>query len=276
MTNLPHATRQNMQDATNSTCHWLKLPAELRNQIYQLCVVYDDAIELTAYAEEAKPFTNALRPSLKWTIHVPQEPSILATAKRIRQEALGYYYGANTFQVNVPYPIFDANAHCDWLVKGILASNHPGYHYIPLPDLLSSFATYLGLKRCRLLRSVRLKINRARTINGGDWVVSCRLVDQDVISVAINSFYKEGVSKQYTQRSQCSCDLTASARARALQMRTAQNLVEVLRAFAEWYTPEASQIACTSCGLKTIKRRKPYPRRSRGQQWHFPPAVRSS
>ena len=224
-----------MPDASNSKCHWFKLPAELRNQIYQLCLVGHHRIHVIVRREEVK----ASQASYKWTLPIPQEPSILATSKRIRQEALAMYYSNSMLQIAAPY------------------------HCTALPGLLSTYTTRLGSERLKLLSSARLMINM---FSRGHWIVSCQLSQQGVLSVAINRFCKEGSHGPVQQSNQCSCDLVASASARAPQDRTGQDLLEVLRAFAKWYEPQESQDVCKSCGLKMLKRVV----RKEDQDWTYP------
>jgi hypothetical protein len=68
---------------TSQTSPLLKLPAELRNEIYQLVLVepYPHVVTITATGIE--------------------EPSILHTCKEVRGEAIQVYYGQNQFEHTV-------------------------------------------------------------------------------------------------------------------------------------------------------------------------------
>lgn len=61
---------------------FLDLPAEMRNQIYKYSLLKSDYITLL----NTKPFI--------------EEPALLMTSKKVRNEALAIFYGNNTFEIH--------------------------------------------------------------------------------------------------------------------------------------------------------------------------------
>ncbi|CAK3936123.1 Hypothetical predicted protein [Lecanosticta acicola] len=85
--NLPPFELDNGEvERSEPTCRLLNLPAELRNEIYELVLVSSGRIELTT----TRP--KSLR-----------EPAFLAISRQIRTEATAIYYGSNTFCRKVYY-----------------------------------------------------------------------------------------------------------------------------------------------------------------------------
>ncbi|KAK5685023.1 hypothetical protein LTS10_003098 [Elasticomyces elasticus] len=85
---------QQQKEATKATCHLMRLPAELRNAIYELFLV------------ERRPITisyNILRKREDWRgirdVTLPNLPAITRTNRKIREETLAIFLGANTFEV---------------------------------------------------------------------------------------------------------------------------------------------------------------------------------
>ncbi|KAK5688517.1 hypothetical protein LTS10_000495 [Elasticomyces elasticus] len=85
-----------MDDASGSetVCHLLALPAELRERIYQLLVV--SAHPITIHIPMKGPASNDCT--------IP-EPELLFVNRQIRFEVLSVYYGNNTFQSFYPQPM---------------------------------------------------------------------------------------------------------------------------------------------------------------------------
>ncbi|KAK5708162.1 hypothetical protein LTR97_000702 [Elasticomyces elasticus] len=75
-------------------CHLMRLPAELRNSIYELVVVRPFAITIGSNMGSSKELSKA-----------SQLPAITRTNHQIRNEALSIFLGANTFDVYL---------HCDY------------------------------------------------------------------------------------------------------------------------------------------------------------------
>lgn len=76
-----------------SRCSLLDLPAELRNQIYQLAVV------------EKKPITVTQRIPHTFTTYYlkpPERPALAQTCKQLQQEVLPVFFGQNTFVLDLP------------------------------------------------------------------------------------------------------------------------------------------------------------------------------
>ena len=65
-----------------STSSLMKLPAELRNQIYRYAIVQNESINVTR-------------------VDTPKEPALLATCKLIRKETLTMFYHENKFHYRV-------------------------------------------------------------------------------------------------------------------------------------------------------------------------------
>lgn len=69
----------------NTTRHLLTLPPEIRNQIYQLVLVSEENIEISAARQ----------------ISIPEEPGLLRTCCQIRNEARPMYFLQNSFTFSV-------------------------------------------------------------------------------------------------------------------------------------------------------------------------------
>ena len=82
-----------------SECGFLKLPAELRNRIYALGLIYKRGIDTFTFARPRR-FLNSnnwrYKANKVMRFHV-QEPSLLRTCKEVRKEALPMFYGGNIF-----------------------------------------------------------------------------------------------------------------------------------------------------------------------------------
>ncbi|KAM3413507.1 hypothetical protein BST61_g11578 [Cercospora zeina] len=81
-------------------CHFLELPAELRNRIYRMCLVASDAV-IEVEFKDLRRWSSA-RSCSDWSASLPPEPLFLSTCKTIRNEALSIYYGENTFHLALP------------------------------------------------------------------------------------------------------------------------------------------------------------------------------
>ena len=73
----------------------LNLPAELRNKIYELCLVYEDTISILWVARN----TNE-RKQFQLKCH-PHEPALVRTSRQLRYEGSPIYYAANSFHVRL-------------------------------------------------------------------------------------------------------------------------------------------------------------------------------
>ncbi|SMR63800.1 unnamed protein product [Zymoseptoria tritici ST99CH_3D1] len=72
---------------------FLKLSAELRNEVYQLCLHSNEPIEVQChFLAGGQPILNMVEPAAG-----PLHPNLLATCKTIRNEATSILYGSNTF-----------------------------------------------------------------------------------------------------------------------------------------------------------------------------------
>ncbi|KAK3636938.1 hypothetical protein LTR56_012598 [Elasticomyces elasticus] len=74
----------------DTTCHLMRLPAELRNSIYELVIVRPFAITIGSNMGGSKDKDGQL-------------PAITRTNRQIRNEALSIFLGANTFDVYLHY-----------------------------------------------------------------------------------------------------------------------------------------------------------------------------
>jgi len=70
-------TKRNL-NSSNTHCPLLQLPPELRNRIYEACLLADGVIDVADKDEI-------------------EEPALLATCKEVRNEATAIFYGGNTF-----------------------------------------------------------------------------------------------------------------------------------------------------------------------------------
>ncbi|KJX97284.1 hypothetical protein TI39_contig516g00005 [Zymoseptoria brevis] len=72
---------------------FMKLSAELRNEVYQLCLHSNAPIEVQCdFLAGGQPILNMVEPAAG-----PLHPNLLATCKAIRNEATSILYGSNTF-----------------------------------------------------------------------------------------------------------------------------------------------------------------------------------
>ena len=90
--------------ANSERCRLLKLPAEIRNLIYGLVLVQDEAINLhKVLKRQERPcdLISAWRHTVKGIYHnlqaMVKQPPLTKTCQQIRNEALPIFYGANTF-----------------------------------------------------------------------------------------------------------------------------------------------------------------------------------
>jgi hypothetical protein len=80
-------------DTMTADCHLLKLPSELRNQIYELVLVATHDIDANTWCATRRFKSYYTRATIKYSM----EPALLATCKQIRGEGLPIFYGQNTF-----------------------------------------------------------------------------------------------------------------------------------------------------------------------------------
>jgi hypothetical protein len=80
----------------------LKLPAELRNRIYELALLEDGDIDTHTWCTPVDIPTLAISLSgLRPQKFYNSEPSLLLTCRQIRREGLPIFYGVNTFSVGI-------------------------------------------------------------------------------------------------------------------------------------------------------------------------------
>ena len=65
---------------------FLRLPAEIRNQIFVLALVEDEAIYITTRTDGLRSYAH------------PLSPALTRVCRQTREEAIPIYYGANTFK----------------------------------------------------------------------------------------------------------------------------------------------------------------------------------
>lgn len=82
----PSPVRRRDTASLATTSRLLKLPAELRNQIYHFALVEDEPVRVSD-------------PRL----HRRREPSLLSVCRQIRDESTEIYYGANNFAADDTY-----------------------------------------------------------------------------------------------------------------------------------------------------------------------------
>ena len=75
------------------TCHFFRLPGELRNRIYRLIVAehFDHTTVLSLLVDTSVP--PSYRP-------LPVQPYMASTCRQIRHEVLSIFYGERTFQID--------------------------------------------------------------------------------------------------------------------------------------------------------------------------------
>ncbi|KAK4899701.1 hypothetical protein LTR27_002967 [Elasticomyces elasticus] len=83
-------SRDPTHEPKDTTCHLMRLPAELRNSIYELVIVRPFAITIGSNMGGSKDKRGQL-------------PAITRTNRQIRNEALSIFLGANTFDVYLHY-----------------------------------------------------------------------------------------------------------------------------------------------------------------------------
>ncbi|KAK5693321.1 hypothetical protein LTR17_025104 [Elasticomyces elasticus] len=76
---------------TEQTCHFMRLPAELRNAIYELFLVERLPVDISHNVSFEEP---------SWFVRRTKLPAITRTNSQIREETLAIFLGANTFQVS--------------------------------------------------------------------------------------------------------------------------------------------------------------------------------
>ena len=74
----------------------MKLPGELRNQIYELVLPVDTVIEIRSRRKPSNRCQMVIEPAkmLRWA-----EPALLQVSRQIRAECVGLYYGDNHFKL---------------------------------------------------------------------------------------------------------------------------------------------------------------------------------
>jgi hypothetical protein len=80
-------------DTMIADCHLLKLPSELRNQIYEHVLVATHGIDANTWCRTRRIQNFYTSNTIKYAM----EPALLATCKQIRGEGLPIFYGQNTF-----------------------------------------------------------------------------------------------------------------------------------------------------------------------------------
>lgn len=106
-----------------------KLSAELRNQIYELCLIYDRPLFISCTVRQQPNGAKSYNPNYSRgpktppRLH-PREPGLLRVSRRIRSDALAMFYGRNAFQA-------------------------------PDADLMKFWLFYLGSERRGMLTAVR-------------------------------------------------------------------------------------------------------------------------
>ena len=81
-------------ERSKSRINFFSLPAELRNQIYELVLLQAGGREPTLIATNTT-YINLQRPE------PPKLPGLLATSRQVRREALSIYFGANRFRAEL-------------------------------------------------------------------------------------------------------------------------------------------------------------------------------
>lgn len=118
---------------------FLRLPAELRNSIYELVVVWEAPIRVKALGTPDSPS------------HVPTlvvQPELARTCRAIRREVLPIFYGMNNFLIGV-YGLCDTFLAEDWLTA------IGGRNRELMRNVLVTPGSYAGLLRLRSYRPRR-------------------------------------------------------------------------------------------------------------------------
>lgn len=108
---------------TESKCHLLELPPELRNEMYKLALTSDEPVEVTAYTKEEEGLIMGHFHRTSTSFHHRPAP-LLQTSHQIRSEATPIYYGVNTFA----FPVCEVElllAHAHTVHLGPLAKYAP-------------------------------------------------------------------------------------------------------------------------------------------------------
>lgn len=82
-----------LQSGAAQTSGWFKLPAELKNAIYRLVLVREDAIVVCERGRFGPRYTFAYK-----CTDEGNDPPLLRVCREIRTEALAIFYGCNVFQ----------------------------------------------------------------------------------------------------------------------------------------------------------------------------------
>ncbi|KAK5726858.1 hypothetical protein LTR15_002748 [Elasticomyces elasticus] len=89
------STSQDPAHQQQNQCHLMRLPAELRNAIYELFLVKRPPITISRNAFVEKDDCFATR-----KVRLTKLPAITRTNRQIREETLAIFLGANTFEVS--------------------------------------------------------------------------------------------------------------------------------------------------------------------------------
>ncbi|KAK5167072.1 uncharacterized protein LTR77_007802 [Saxophila tyrrhenica] len=127
------STADRTETTTDTTCHLLRLPSELRNRIYHMVIPPEDANSnlLRFQYKTLKP-----RPLRRTT---PCPPALASTCKQIRSELLSERYGRHTFTLWGPH-----SGHALDRLAGRAKSWLPYVHSIEARIIIRVVGTFWG------------------------------------------------------------------------------------------------------------------------------------
>lgn len=102
------------EDQPRDACLLLKLPAELRNRIFELALIEDKPIDMGTWGKNPDRRDGAAVLCAYRMVVGASEPSLLRTCQNVRKEGLPIYYGQNVFHYS---SAFAPNSWKDWLAK---------------------------------------------------------------------------------------------------------------------------------------------------------------
>ncbi|USW56228.1 hypothetical protein Slin15195_G095470 [Septoria linicola] len=229
----------------NSQCPLFRLPGELRNRIYRLCLVEPNGLTVDIRRKpptgRVKDYHNtdhedvhAFADSKQWLVVPPKEPPLLGVCKLIRSEAFAVFYGENLFSIPLAPQrhsiLFDSDV---------------------TSRLLRYFAKALGPAQVKALGSLRIGFpDRPWAWVAGRtyWATSRRNVNGTII-VTLEGY--DGIRLEGQKTVYCPCELVQFANKGKPK---GDRLISVLKRFCDDYFPKASGFTCKGCGLPTLDR----------------------
>ena len=126
-------------------CRLFRLPAELRNRIYELALVQKKHIHASiAGCEESWSRPNSKQVKRAILALTLRQPPLTRTCRKLREEALPIFYGGNVFHVPILHNDGNAGEVIDWLTA-VGAKNRSLLHQLYLPAIVRLDVSYTRL-----------------------------------------------------------------------------------------------------------------------------------